>query len=115
MRGSIRKRGKNYQGRVDIGPDPKTGKRHIIYITRAKKGEIEAEITDILSKLRGGEFVDSQKTLVGEWLDRWFEAAINGSKRPRTCDRYRGIIDQHLKPALGHIVLQRLQALDIEQ
>ena len=85
MRGSIRKRGKVYQGRVDIGLDPKTGERRIAYITRDLKSEVQAEITDILSKLRGGEFVDSQKTTTAEWLDRWFEAAIKGSKRPRTC------------------------------
>lgn len=114
MRGSIRKRGKIYQGRVDIGLDPKTGERRIAYITRDLKSEVQAEITDVLAKLRGGEFVDAQKTTFAEWLDRWFEAAIQGSKRPRTCERYRGIIDQHLKPALGHVVLQRLQALDFE-
>jgi len=114
MRGSIRKRGKHYQGRVDIGLDPKTGERRIAYITRDLKSEVQVEITDILAKLRGGEFVDSQKTTFAEWLDRWFEAAIESSKRPRTCERYRGIIDQHLKPVLGHVVLQRLQALDFE-
>ena len=115
MRGSIRKHGKGWQGRVDIGPDPKTGKRRVRYVNCAKKGEVQAAIAKILTALGEGEYIDASKATLGEWLDRWFETAIEGTKRPRTCERYRLVLDKHLKPELGHIVLQQLQATDLEQ
>ena len=114
-KGSIRKRGSGFQGRVDIGPDPLTGKRRVRYVSLAKKGALQEKIAEILAELGKGEYIDPRKITFGEWLDTWYDTAVEGSKRPRTCERYRGIIDNHLKPALGAIVLQKLQAVDIEK
>ena len=62
-----------------------------------------------------GEYVDPSKITFEAWLDTWYEIAVEGLKRPRTCERYPGIIDKHLKPALGGHVLQKLQSVHIEE
>ncbi len=114
MRGSIRRHGKAWQGRVDVGLDPQTSKRKITYVKGNTKKACQEQIAEIVAKVTGGEYVDPSKTTLGEWLDTWFETAIDGVKRPRTAQRYRGIIDRHLKPGLGDVVLQKLQAVNIE-
>ena len=111
MKGSVRKRGKSWQGRVDVGVDPKTGERLIESVTRRTKREVEDEIADRVAKVRRGDYINPSKITFGEWLDKWYTIAIEGTKRPRTSERYRGIIEKHLKPALGGHVLQKLQSI----
>ena len=84
-------------------------------MTAKTKAAVEARLREILTAVSKGDFVDPKKITFGAWLDKWYATAIEGSKRPRTCERYSGIIEHHLKPALGSVVLQRLQAIDLEQ
>src|SRR3972149_11415098 len=94
-KGSIRKRGNVYQGRVDAGIDPATGKRKVHYVTKAKKSEVQDEITEILSKLKKGEYVEPTKLTVGAWFEEGFKTNIAPHKRPRTVETYRSVLDHH--------------------
>ena len=47
-------------------------------------------------------------------MSHWLDVIAARRVRPRTLDRYRGIVDRQLVPALGHIRLDRLQPEHVE-
>lgn len=114
MKGSIKRRGKSWLGRVDVGVDRVTGKRKVRAISRPTKREVEEEIAKTLAAVQRGEHVDPSRLTVGAWLDTWFSTAIEPHKRPRSVETYRSVIHRHLEPALGSVPLQTLQPEDIE-
>ncbi len=118
MRGSIRKRegrnGTSYQLIVELGLDPETGKRQQKCITfRGNKKEAEEKLREILRQIDTGAFVDPSKMTVAEYLDYWLEA-YGPNLAPRTLDGYSRIISLHLKPALGKVLLQKLQPAHLQ-
>ena len=114
MKGSIKRRGNSWRGRIDVGVDPANGKRRFRSVTKRTKNEVEKELARISAGTDAGSYIDPKKTNFGQWLDVWYENTKE-QKRPATQERYQGIIDKHLKPKLGRIKLQRLQATHIEQ
>ena len=52
---------------------------------------------------------------VGQWLDYWLEVVIRPHRAVTTTYGYQKIIDNHLKPLLGHIMLQSLTAMQVQQ
>ena len=114
MKGSIKRRGKSWRGRIEVGVDPATGKRRFRSVTKPTKKEVEKELARLLTEIEAGSYINPKKINFGEWLDVWYENTKE-RKRPATQERYQGIIDKHLKPKLGRIKLQRLQATHIEQ
>ena len=115
MKGSIRRRGSSWQGRVDLGIDPKTGKRLVRSVTKKTKREVQEELAAVVTELRKGEYVEPSKLSFSRWHDMWVDAAIRPKKRARTVETYSSVIKNHLKPALGAILIQRLQPTDIEK
>lgn len=51
---------------------------------------------------------------VTEWLDIWVEEFLC-SVKPRTVQKYRSIIENHLKPGLGEYPLNKLDGLTIQR
>ncbi len=114
MKGSVKRRGNRWRGRADIGLDPLTGKRKVVSVSGRTKGEVQTEIASITAAVNKDEYVVPKKTRFGDWLDTWYKTAKE-NHRPRTAERYLGIIKNHLKPNLGNITLQKLQAVRIER
>ncbi len=52
---------------------------------------------------------------VGRWLDYWLDNVIRPHRAVTTTYGYQKIIDNHLKPLLGHIMLQSLTAMQVQQ
>ena len=50
----------------------------------------------------------------GAYLDRWLRDIVTPKCRPKTVSSYRGLIERHIKPVLGHIVLSKLAARDLQ-
>jgi integrase len=130
MRGSLQQRGKGRWAIIlDLGhvTDPATGirKRKQKWVSfkstptlspRAQRKQAETKLNELVGKADRNEFVDASKVTLGEWLDTWLEKAVKPPrKRQSTYDIYRGIITGRIKPALGMIRLQALQALDLER
>jgi integrase len=62
----------------------------------------------------GAQGVLRAKDTVGEWLTEWSDQVCRAVK-PSTCRRYRGAVQTHLIPTLGHIRLDRLTADHISE
>jgi len=116
MRGHIVKRSKDsYTVVVSLGRDPVTRKpkQHWQSVKGTKK-DAERLLSETLNSLDKGGFVKPTAKTVAEFLNQWLKDYATDHVRPRTFQRYQGIIRCHLIPTLGSIPLTRLQPSHIQ-
>jgi len=111
MKGHIRKRGENsWAIVVDLGPDPETGKRRRQWQTvKGTKRDAERVRREILHSIETGTHVKPIKMTVGQFLNQWLEDYVAINTAPKTAEGYRVIVNRHLIPNLGAILLTQLQ------
>ena len=119
--GSIRKitttrNGKQYtywQARYTVGYDPGTGKQ----IQRSISGKTQKEVAEKLkattTAIDCGSYIEPHKQTLGQWLDTWMDTYLLNIK-PRTLDIYKSDIRLHIKPLLGAVRLDALDAPTIQ-
>ena len=74
---------------------------------------MRAKLRKLLTDRDEGIAYDSENLTVGDYLDRWLEA-VKGSVRDRTWERHEQVVRLHLKPAIGGVKLDRLNALQVQ-
>ena len=114
-RGSLKQR---YKGSwniildLDYQVDPKTGKKkrkQRWYTVKGTKREAESRLTELLYQTNHNTLTEPTKLTFGEWLESWVEAAVKPPvRRLRTYESYKSVINRHLQPMLGQILLQEL-------
>ena len=114
--GNIRKRKDGrWEGRYTAGRDPETGKA----IYKNVLGRTQAEVKEKLKRAIGeGAALDPSKAgqyTFGQWLDTWLEDYAKLSIRPSSHKTYRGFIENHIKPAVGSIPLEKLTSMDLQK
>jgi integrase len=113
MRGHAYKRGASWTAVYDE-PSP-DGKRR----QRSKGGfptqkAAQRFLTDQLSRIGGGTYVEPARTTVGDWCEQWLD--VQSSRlRPSTWESYRDVLRGRVVPELGHIPLQSLTAAQIDR
>ena len=114
--GNIRKRKDGrWEGRYTAGRDPETGKaiyKNVLGRTQAEvKQKLKAAIEEnsTLDPAKAGQYT------VGQWLDTWLEDYAKLSIRPSSHKTYRGFIENHFKPAVGNIPLEKLTSMDLQK
>ncbi len=114
--GNITRRGKSsWRIKYEIARDPLTGARQTRFLTvRGTKKDAQRELTRILHEIDEGAHIDATKESVGEYLARWLRDYAKVNVAPKTFERYSEIVDKHLTPALGAIVLKDLKPLHIQ-
>ncbi len=115
MKGSIRQRGgSSFELRVYCGTDPDTGKRR--WMTRTVRGtraDAQRELKVLAAHANVAPAVGAQTT-VAELLDQWF-ARGRVSWSPTTVRNLGSIVERHLKPALGDLLVGDLTAAIVDQ
>ena len=113
---TVKRNGKDYvfwEARYTVGTDPGTGKQ----IQRSISGKTQKEVAQKLKAatvaLDTGTYIAPSKMTLGEWLDIWQRDYLGGVK-PFTVASYSATIRNHIKPALGAIRLEALQAHTIQ-
>ena len=114
--GNIRKRKDGrWEGRYVVGRDPDTGKM----ITKNVLGKTQAEVKEKLRKAIDNskqlDFTKEGKYTVGQWLDEWFEAYAKVKVRPSSHQTYKGYIENHIKPNIGDIPIEKLTSLRLQK
>jgi len=108
--GTMRERSPgHWELRAFIGRDPKSGKPR--QATRSFHGTQRAAgkaLSALVAEVEAGRFNRSSAT-VGQLLDKWLEAT-SVSQRPRTVYENRRKIEGRLRPALGDVRLDKLEA-----
>lgn len=113
--GSIRKRKDGrWEGRYTAGRDPVTGK--VIY--KNVLGKTQAEVKEKLKAAIEKTGVQPLKTeyyTVGQWLDAWMENYAKLQVRASSYKTYQGFVENHIKPALGDLPLEKLTPMDLQR
>src|SRR5919107_2403073 len=87
------------------------GKRR--YVSGKTKTEVRAKLRKLLADRDEGIAYDSENLTVGDYLDRWL-SALEGSLRDRTWRRHEQVVRLHLKPNIGGVKLDKLNALQVQ-
>lgn len=119
--GTIRKKtvtrsGKEYtywEARYSAGRDPGTGKQIQRSITGKTQKEVAQKLKAATASIDAGTYTSPSKMTVGEWMDIWSRDYLGGVK-PFTVASYEGQIKNHIKPALGAVKLEALNAHTIQ-
>lgn len=119
--GTIRKKtiirgGKPYtywEARYTAGYDPGTGKQIQRSITGRTQKEVSQKLKAATVALDEGTYSAPCKMTVGQWLDIWTSEYLGGVK-PATVSSYKTTVKTHLKPGLGAIKLETLNAHTIQ-
>lgn len=119
--GTIRKKtvtrsGKEYtywEARYTAGRDPGTGKQIQRSITGKTQKEVAQKLKAATASIDQGTYTAPSKITVGEWLDIWSRDYLGGVK-PYTLRSYTNQIRNHIKPALGAVKLEALDAHTIQ-
>ena len=119
--GTIRKKtvtrsGKEYtywEARYTAGRDPGTGKQIQRSITGKTQKEVAQKLKAATASIDQGTYTAPSKMTVGDWLDIWSSDYLGGVK-PYTLRSYTNQIRNHIKPALGAVKLEALDAHTIQ-
>lgn len=114
---TITKNGKTYtywEARYTEGYDPGTGKQVQRSITGKTQKEVAQKLKARTTSIDEGTYTAPSKMSVSQWMDIWTADYLVGVK-PRTVESYRCQIKNHIKPQLGAIRLDALDALTVQR
>lgn len=112
--GTLRKRSDGrWEARYTVGFDPATGRQIQKSVYGSTQKEARQKLSQIVAELDAGTYHEPCKMTLGEWLDIWLADYQNGVKES-TAFLYRRQVDLYLRPALGRIRLEQLDAHTIQ-
>ena len=111
MKGHIRERSPGHWAIVIDVRDSQTGRRKRRWHSFAgTKRQAQVEAARLLTEVKGGTAVEPSRLTVASFLEKWL-AHIKPQVAPRTIERYAEIVAEYLLPALGNVLLSKLQPL----
>ena len=114
--GNLRKRKDGrWEGRYTAGHDPETGKAIYRNVLGRTQAEARAKLKAAIEEAKHIDPVKSKKYTVGKWMDEWFENYAKVKVRPSSHQTYRGYSDNHIKPNIGKLPLEKLSSLDLQK
>ena len=114
--GSIRKRSDGrWEGRYTAGRNPETGK--VIYknVLGKTQAEVKTKLKAAIEESANIDMLKAEQYTTGQWMDVWFENCAKIKVRPSSHQTYRGYIDNHIKPNIGDIPLNKLSSLHLQK
>ena len=114
--GNIRKRSDGrWEGRYTAGRDPETGKTVYKNVLGKTQAEVKAKLKQAIQENTEVDTLKAAQYTVGQWMDIWFENYAKIKVRPTSHQTYRGYIDNHIKPNIGKIQLNKLTTLELQK
>lgn len=97
---------------VSLGTENGRRRRRTVY--GRTKTEAKQKLQQLIAELQTkGTLPDPTRLTVAQYLDQWAQWAA-GTVRASTMESYRVKLEKYIKPALGHIQLDRLQPFHIQ-
>ncbi len=103
-----------WQANMSLGKDETTGKRKRLTRYGKTKEEAFEELCKAREEQRQGTLIIGPDQTVKQYLEYWLEIVHKPSIRLSTYVKYRGLLDNHILPALGHLPLRKLTAEHVE-
>jgi len=115
MQGSVRKRGDKWYYSFELAKVD--GKRRRVERVggRTKKEALAAMRKAIEEYQRAGQLFDESGISVSDYFDYWYKNYVLINLKFNTQQNYKGIIDRHLKPALGTYHLKNLSPAVLQE
>ena len=102
-----------WRGRYEKGID-RNGRMTYGEIYAKTYEEVEERLVKVQNEINANTFIEPTKITVAQWLDRWLKTYKDTSLTQSTYISYKGIIENHITPAIGGLRLQIL-SLDMLQ
>ena len=114
--GNLRKRKDGrWEGRYTAGRDPETGRAIYKNVLGKTQAEAKAKLKQAIEEAKGLDAAKVGRYTIGQWMDVWFEHYAKVKVRPSSHQTYRGYIDNHIKPNIGKIPLEKLTSLELQK
>lgn len=114
--GNIRKRKDGrWEGRYVVGRDPDTGKMITKNVLGKTQVEVKEKLREAIENSKQLDYTKEGKYTVGQWMDEWFEAYAKVKVRPSSHQTYKGYIENHIKPNIGDIPIEKLTSLQLQK
>lgn len=97
-----------YMGQITIH-----GKKLTFY--SKKQQEVKEWLDKVKYESKNGLLVKPQKITVSAWLDTWLNDYMKLHLRPSTFENYKLMVEVHIKPSIGHYLLQELRAEHLQK
>jgi len=108
MRDGIVKRGSRWAFKLELPPDPATGKRRQKWVSGFDtRREAQAARDDARARLRAGTYIGPSRDTVGEYLTAWL-AGVRGEYAPGAYDAAKLHVERYIIPRLGAVRLSEL-------
>lgn len=115
--GSIRYRSDRnlWEVQITIGTDPMTGRQ--IRVSRNAKSEADAVRikNELIAGRANGTIVVNDKITIGELVEIWFTTFQEPGQYETTRLVSRGLINNHIKPYIGPIAVQKVSRMQLQQ
>jgi len=117
MTGHMRRRGKNsWELKFDAGRDEKNERITQYHNFRGTRKEAEFKLAELIASVGKGAYV-VRSTIsiylhVAARIDQWEGL---GKITAATAERYRGLLENQIKPHIGDIPIQKLKPADVER
>ena len=115
MKGHIRERSPGHWAVVIDVRDSASGRRRRKWHSFAgTKRQAQIECARLISALQGGTYLEPAKITVAAHMERWLEH-VRSQVSPKTFERYCGVVRGNILPALGGVLLTKLQPAQISE
>lgn len=101
---------KKWRISIELGKDPKTGKRRRKFKTvNGTKKEAQKVMLEMVQKYEKGNFNEAENITVEEYLKKWLYEYKKNDLSKTTFIDYKNIIGNHLAPYLGNLKLKDIE------
>ena len=100
--------------RIFTGRDAQGKRRYLNKTIRGNKKDANTYLSNTLTAISTGTFVEPVKLTVGEYHDKWLELAAKPRLRERTFDDYSDKLDRYVRPVLGAHKLSDVRSFDVQ-
>lgn len=115
--GSIRQRKDGtWEGRYTFTNDDGIKKTKSVYAS--SQSELKRKLKELIynmENINDSDWTEETKMTVSEWLDTWVQNYKKNSIAPSTYSSYTSNINEHIRPAIGTIQLQKLRPEHIQK
>lgn len=116
MSGHIQRRGKNsWRLKFDIGADADGKHRSRYHAFKGSKRDAEIKLALLIAENARGEYVDTSKIAVTEFVERWLRDWAQSHVSAKTFERYAELLRNHVARHIGKLPLQKLRAIDVNE
>jgi integrase len=104
MKGYIRKRGNKYSFTVDVGKDPRTGKRKQKTVSGFKtKKEAQAALAELVTDVEKGNYVEPVKKKFKEFALNYMETIYINRVKRSSYENATNLVHTHIIPFFGDV------------